>query len=273
HQLRGRVGRSDKQAYAYLLVPSIDSVTKKAVKRLQAIEEYTDLGEGFNISMRDLEIRGAGNLLGTEQSGFIDSVGFDMYLKLVDEAVEELRQSEFREVFKDLPKQIERSEPTIDSFFEIGIPQNYMPDQSDRLGFYTALFSMLKIDEVEEIKEEMIDRFGKLPQVVERLMLVASLRFYASFALLERIIIQRKKTIIILPKGNREDYYQNKFIPLLNFIYDNYSKSIKFIQQNETLKLEIINNSDEPEKILEFLIELCKQMTNIISEEKLNPVN
>lgn len=273
HQLRGRVGRSDKQAYAYLLVPSIDSVTKKAVKRLQAIEEYTDLGEGFNISMRDLEIRGAGNLLGTEQSGFIDSVGFDMYLKLVDEAVEELRQSEFKEVFKDLPKQIERSEPTIDTFFEIGIPQDYMPDQSDRLAFYTSLFSMLKIDEAEELKEEMIDRFGKLPQHVERLILVATLRFYASFALLERIIIQRKKSIIILPKGNREEYYQNKFVPLLNFIYENYSKSIKFVQQNEALKLEIINSSDEPEKILEFLIELCKQMTNIINAAVLNSVN
>ncbi|MEJ5351160.1 MAG: transcription-repair coupling factor [Melioribacteraceae bacterium] len=273
HQLRGRVGRSDKQAYAYLLVPSIDSVTKKAVKRLQAIEEYTDLGEGFNISMRDLEIRGAGNLLGTEQSGFIDSVGFDMYLKLVDEAVEELRQSEFKEVFKDLPKQIERSEPTIDTFFEIGIPQDYMPDQSDRLAFYTSLFSMLKIEEAEELKEEMMDRFGKLPQLVERLILVATLRFYASFALLERIIIQRKKSIIILPKGNREEFYQNKFVPLLNFIYENYSKSIKFVQQNETLKLEIINSSDEPEKILEFLIELCKQMTNIINADVLNSVN
>lgn len=273
HQLRGRVGRSDKQAYAYLLVPSINSITKKAVKRLQAIEEYTDLGEGFNISMRDLEIRGAGNLLGTEQSGFIDSVGFDLYLKMVDEAVEELRQSEFKEIFKDLPKQIERSEPTIDTFFEIGIPQDYMPDQSDRLSFYTALFSMLKIEEADEIKEEMIDRFGKLPRIVERLILVAILRYYASFSLLERIIIQRKKSILILPKGNREDFYQNKFIPLLNFIYDNYTKSIKFVQQNETLKLEIINNSDEPEKILEFLIELCKQMTNIISSETVSAPN
>ncbi len=273
HQLRGRVGRSDKQAYAYLLVPSLDMITKKAIKRLQAIEEYTDLGEGFNISMRDLEIRGAGNLLGTEQSGFIDSVGFDLYLKMVDEAVEELRQSEFKEIFKDLPKQIERSEPTIDTFFEIGIPQDYMPDQSDRLSFYSALFSMLKIDEAVEIKEEMIDRFGKLPKVVDRLILVASLRFYASFALLERIIIQRKKSIIILPKGNREDFYQNKFIPLLNFINDNYYKSVKFVQQNETLKLEIINNSDEPEKILEFLIELCKEMTNVISSETVGAIN
>lgn len=266
HQLRGRVGRSDKQAYAYLLVPSVDSITKKAVKRLQAIEEYTELGEGFNISMRDLEIRGAGNLLGTEQSGFIDSVGFDLYLKMVDEAVEELRQNEFKEVFKDLPKQIERSEPIIDSFFDIGIPKDYMPEQSDRLGFYTALFSMMKIEEVDEIKEEMEDRFGKIPQTVERLILAAMLRYYASFSLLERIVIQRKKTIIILPKAEREDFYQNKFVSLLKFIYENYSKNVKFIQQDKTLKLEIVNHSENPEEILKFLINFCKEIYNIISK-------
>lgn len=266
HQLRGRVGRSDKQAYAYLLVPSVDSITKKAVKRLQAIEEYTELGEGFNISMRDLEIRGAGNLLGTEQSGFIDSVGFDLYLKMVDEAVEELRQNEFKEVFKDLPKQIERSEPIIDTFFDIGIPKDYMPEQSDRLGFYTALFSMMKIEEVDEIKEEMEDRFGKIPQTVERLILAAMLRYYASFSLLERIVIQRKKTIIILPKAEREDFYQNKFVSLLKFIYENYSKNVKFIQQDKTLKLEIVNHSENPEEILKFLINFCKEIYNIISK-------
>ncbi len=270
HQLRGRVGRSDKQAYAYLLVPSVDSITKKAVKRLQAIEEYTDLGEGFNISIRDLEIRGAGNLLGTEQSGFIDSVGFDLYLKMIDEAVEELRRDEFSEIFKELPKQVERSEPTIDTFFEIGIPKNYMPDQSDRLSFYSTLFSMLKIEEAEEIKEEMIDRFGKPPQIVERLILVAKLRYFASFALLERIIIQRKKSIIILPKGNREDFYQNKFINLLNFIYENYSRNAKFIQHNETLKLEIINENSDPEKITEFLIDFCKMIYETISSINAN---
>ncbi|MCX7798558.1 MAG: transcription-repair coupling factor [Melioribacter sp.] len=267
HQLRGRVGRSDKQAYAYLLVPSVDTITKKAVKRLQAIEEYTDLGEGFNISMRDLEIRGAGNLLGTEQSGFIDSVGFDLYLKLVDEAVEELRQSEFKEVFKDLPKQIERSEPTIDAFFEIGIPQSYMPDQSDRLSFYSAFFSMVKIEETDELKEEMYDRFGKIPQKVERLILVAKLRYYASFALLERIIIKKQKSIFILPKGNKEDFYQNKFVPLLNYIYEKYKNDVKFVQQNEILKLEIINHSDEPEMILKFLIDFCKDIQEFISKE------
>ena len=265
HQLRGRVGRSDRQAYAYFLVPSLNAITKKAVKRLQAIEEYTDVGEGFNLSMRDLEIRGAGNLLGTEQSGFIDTIGFDMYLKLLDEAVEELKQDEFKDVFKDLPRQQERSEPTIDTFFEIGIPKLYMPDQSDRLSFYTALFSMIKIDELDEIKDEMIDRFGKLPPNIERLVLAAILRFYSSFALFERIIIQSNRVIIILPKAERENFYQNKFVLLLSYINTNYAKEIKFVQVKDTLKLEMNNKFNSPEAVMNFLIKFCKEVIEIIS--------
>ena len=264
HQLRGRVGRSDRQAYAFFLVPSLNAITKKAVKRLQAIEEYTELGEGFNLSMRDLEIRGAGNLLGTEQSGFIDSVGFDMYLKLLDEAVEELKQSEFKEVFKELPRQQERSEPTIDTYFEIGIPKSFMPDQADRLSFYTALFSMLKFEELDEIKEEMIDRFGRPPVNVERLILAAVLRFRASFILLERVIVQERKIIIILPKGEKESFYQNKFILVLDFINKNYSKEIRFVQSNETLKLEMINKFNSPESAMNFLIKFCTELYDII---------
>jgi transcription-repair coupling factor (superfamily II helicase) len=265
HQLRGRVGRSDRQAYAYFLVPSLNAITKKAVKRLQAIEEYTDVGEGFNLSMRDLEIRGAGNLLGTEQSGFIDSIGFDMYLKLLDEAVEELKQNEFREVFKDLPRHQERSEPTIDTFFEIGIPKLFMPDQADRLSFYTALFSMIKIDELDEIKEEMIDRFGKLPSNIERLILAATLRFYASFALFERIVVQNHRIIIILPKNERENFYQNKFVPLLTYINSNYVKEIKFVQAKEILKLEMNNKFSSPEASMNFLIKFCKEVMDVIA--------
>jgi transcription-repair coupling factor (superfamily II helicase) len=214
--------------------------------------------------MRDLEIRGAGNLLGTEQSGFIDSVGFDLYLKLLDEAVEELKQSEFKEVFKDLPKQLERSEPTVDAYFEIGIPQSYMPDQADRLSFYTALFSMMKIEELDEIKEEMIDRFGRLPAIVERLVLTAVLRFYSSYALLERIIVQQNKVIIILPRADREYFYQNKFVQLLTHINDNYSKQIKFVQAKETLKLEMVNKFNSPEAVMNFLIKFCKEVVEVI---------
>lgn len=266
HQLRGRVGRSDRQAYAYFLVPSLNAITKKAVKRLQAIEEYTDLGEGFSLAMRDLEIRGAGNLLGTEQSGNIDTVGFDLYMKMVDEAVEELKLDEFKEVFKDLPRQQDRSEPTIDAYFELGIPNSYMPDQSDRLSFYTTLFTLVKIEELDEIRDEMRDKFGKPPLVVERLILAAVLRYHASFALLERIIIQKQKIIIVLPKGEKENFYRNQFVPLLTYINSRYSKEIKFVQTNETLKLELQNKYDSPEKVLEFLITFCQEIISVVSK-------
>ncbi len=268
HQLRGRVGRSDRQAFAYFIVPSLNTITKKAVKRLQAIEEYTDLGEGFSISMRDLEIRGAGNLLGTEQTGFIDSIGFDLYVKLLDEAVEELKTVEFKELFKVLPKHQDRTEPTIDTYFEIGIPKEFMPDQADRLSFYTALFSMLKVDEVDEIKEEMEDRFGKLPVLVERLVFAAVLRFYASFALFERIVVQKTHISLLLPKGEKEDYYKNKFAKLMQFVIDKYPNDIHFRQVNETMKLEMKNKFNTPESTLEFLIRFCKQVINLIENEE-----
>lgn len=265
HQLRGRVGRSDRQAYAYLIVPSLKSLTKKAVRRLQAIEEYTDIGEGFSLSMRDLEIRGAGNLLGTEQSGTIDTVGFDMYVKLLDDAVEELKHEEFQEVFKDLPKPKERTEPKIDTFFEIGIPKNYMPDQSDRLSFYTALFSVLKEEEFAETIEEMEDRFGKFPKIVEQLIKAAKLRFFASFAMFERIIIQRKKLIFILPKGEFEDFYKNRFPVFLKWILNAHSKDVRFLQNNETMKLEIDNKFSDASDILEFAIRFCKEVDQVIN--------
>jgi len=264
HQLRGRVGRSDRQAYAYLLVPSLETITKKAVRRLQAIEEYTALGEGFNLSMRDLEIRGAGNLLGTEQSGFIDTVGFDMYMKLLDEAVEELKAQEFNEVFDDLPVVKERTEPTIDTFFEINIPKSYMPDQADRLSFYTEMFSIIKIEEIEEIREEVADKFGKLPVVIERLILTAILRFYASIALFDRIVIQRRKVIFILPKGDREDYYKNKFTLLMSYIVEKHSKDVQFKQGKDNMKFEMTTDFQNPEKALNHCIDFCKEVIAVI---------
>lgn len=260
HQLRGRVGRSDRQAYAYLLVPSMNTITKKAVKRLQAIEEYTDLGEGFNLSMRDLEIRGAGNLLGTEQSGVIDSVGFDLYVKLLDEAVEELKRNEFQAEFKDLPKQINRSEPTIDAYFEIGIPESFMPEQSDRLSYYTAMFSVIKEAEIDEVKEELIDRFGKLPNIIERLVLIAKLRYHVSTALFERIVIKRDSILIILPKSDNEEFYKNKFVLMMQFIQENHSKTVQFKQTKDIMKLELRNNENSVERSIQLAIDFCKSI-------------
>jgi len=260
HQLRGRVGRSNRQAYAYPLVPSLQTISKKAVRRLQAIEEYTDLGGGFNLSMRDLEIRGAGNLLGTEQSGTIDTVGFDMYVKLLDEAVNELKQGEFKNEFKDLPKSFERSEPTIDTYFELGIPKPYMPDQSDRLSYYTAMFSIVKIEEIDEIKEDLIDRFGKIPLIIERLILAAILRFYASITLMERVVVLRDKISIILPKAEREEFYQNQFQNFMQLIVVKYSKQIHFTQSDKVMKIEMKNTFRNPEETLKNIIDLLREI-------------
>jgi transcription-repair coupling factor (superfamily II helicase) len=267
HQLRGRVGRSDRQAYAHFIVPSMSGITKKALRRLQAIEEYTEIGSGFNVAMRDLEIRGAGNLLGTEQTGFINDVGFDLYVKLINEAVEELKYQEFKEVFKSLPKIEEKTDPTIDTFFEIGIPVNYMPEQMDRLNFYTALYSVKSLSEIEELKEEMLDRFGVLPEIVKRLVLTATLKFYSSFALFERIAIQRKNIHIILPRGEKEDYYKIRFVELMRFIMDEYKDEIKFNQQKEVMKLVIVNKFEKVEDILSYLITFCGRVAKLFGNE------
>jgi len=276
HQLRGRVGRSNKQAYAFFLVPSLKSITKKALKRLQAIEEYTGLGEGFNLSMRDLEIRGSGNLLGTEQSGAIDTVGFDLYLKLLDEAVAELKAEEFADVFKELPKHLDRTEPTIDAYFEIGIPKQFMPDQSDRLSYYTALFSAVNVSEIDDIRDEMTDKFGKIPETVELLIYSAKLRFYASFAMFEKIVINEKMSSLHFPKPEREDYYVNHFATVMQWLTDEYSRDVRFYQKNKIIKLEIKNKFPIIKQNLLFLIEFCKNaaktIDNLIDENETSKV-
>ena len=267
HQLRGRVGRSNKQAYSYFIVPSLHGISKKALRRLQAIEEFTDVGAGFSLSMRDLEIRGAGNLLGTEQTGFINDVGFDLYVKMINESVEELKYLEFKEIFKDLPKTEEKTEPTIDTFYDIGIPQEYMPEQMDRLNFYTALYSINNVSEIDELKDEIIDRFGPLPIIVKRLIAAATLKYYASRALFDRIIIQRKHIFIILPNEKKEEYYSVKFIELMRYILDNYKDSVKFSQQKDVMKLVITNNFETPEKISDFLIKFSREIMKLFNNE------
>lgn len=267
HQLRGRVGRSNRQAFAYFLVPSLSGITKKALRRLQAIEEHTDVGAGFNLSMRDMEIRGTGNLLGTEQTGFINEVGFDLYLKLINEAVEELKYQEFKEIFKELPKTEEKTDPKIDAFFEIGIPKTYMPEQKDRLNYYTEFYSVNSKEEIEEIKEEVKDRFGPEPLLVKRLIAISYLKYYASYALFERINMQREKILIILPKGDREEYYKFKFVELVRFASENYKKLVTFKQDKDIMKMIITNKHESPETLLAFLIKFCNEVIELFNRE------
>jgi transcription-repair coupling factor (superfamily II helicase) len=140
-----------------------------------------------------------------------------------------------------------------------------MPDQADRLSFYTALFSIMRLDEVDEIKEEMEDRFGKTPPIVERVIMTAILRYHASYAMLERIVIQRNRIALILPKGEKESFYKEKFVKLLEYVNVKYSKEVKLVQTNESLKLEMTNKINSPEGILKYLIEFVGELSKIIS--------
>lgn len=262
HQLRGRVGRSDRQAYAYFLVPSKEALNGKSLKRLQAVEEYSDIGAGFNLAMRDLEIRGAGNLLGTEQSGAINEVGFDLYIKLINEAVEELKAEEFREVFNDLPKEERRSDPAVETWFEIGIPHHYMPEQNVRLYFYTGLFSVKTEEELREFEQEFIDRFGKTPVMVNRLLACALLKLKASEVLFERVNIQRKVIVITLPKG-KDDFYEGQFALLMKYVDSLTTERCTFKQDKEVLKLIIENRFETPERSIDFLMKFIADVKQL----------
>jgi len=169
YQLRGRVGRSDRRAYAYLLIPSDETLTEVARKRLAAIREFSDLGTGFRVAALDLEIRGAGNLLGGEQSGQINAVGFDLYCRLLEQTVEELKGQ----------KPEEEVSTTINLNVDIRIPEDYLADASQRLRMYKRISSATGDDELDVLKQEMQDRYGQYPEPVENLFRYARLRLAA----------------------------------------------------------------------------------------------
>ncbi len=181
HQLRGRVGRSNKKAFCYLLSPPLSTLPADSRKRLQTLEQFSDLGSGFQIAMRDLDIRGAGNLLGGEQSGFMADIGFEMYQKILEEAIRELKRTSFKELFKEeISKQDDYvSDCTIDTDLEILIPDSYVESITERLSLYTRLDSCEKEAELTNFHQEMIDRFGPMPPQVEDLFITVRCRWLA----------------------------------------------------------------------------------------------
>jgi len=191
YQLRGRVGRSSRRAYAYLLVPPKTPLSKVARQRLRIIEEFAELGSGFKIAMRDLEIRGAGNILGTEQSGFIAAVGFDLYTELLLETVAELRGESIEK-----PPEVE-----INYKADTYIPENYLPDSNERVVFYRRLAETLSAGEVKEIEEELIDRFGRPDEPVVNLLATAYIRHYAASLNISELTIKDEEVSMFIPEG------------------------------------------------------------------------
>jgi transcription-repair coupling factor (superfamily II helicase) len=227
HQMRGRVGRSNKKAFSYFITPPYHMMTNDARKRIEALELFSDLGSGINIAMKDLEIRGAGDLLGGEQSGFINDIGFDTYQKILQEAIEELKENEFKELYPtdtSAPKKFVK-EVQIDTDFEILFPDDYINSISERLSLYNKLGSLKTEEELQTFEIEIIDRFGQIPSQVEDLLNSVRIKWLSKELGIEKIILKQKRMIGYFVSDQQSEFYQTTaFTKMLNYVQKN-SKS------------------------------------------------
>jgi len=231
HQMRGRVGRSNKRAFCYLLTPPPITLTEEARKRLKAIEEFAGLGSGFNIAMRDLDIRGAGNLLGAEQSGFISEIGFDMYMKILNEAITELKETEFKDIyektsFRDRKNALSGvygqtfiSDCQLDTDLPLGFPDEYISNTAERIALYRELDEMQSPEGLEKFRSNLNDRFGALPKESAELLEVIPLRWKAIELGIEKIIIRNNRmTCYFISKADSPYYQSESFSAVLQFV-------------------------------------------------------
>lgn len=266
YQLRGRVGRNNLQAYCYLFVPNDIKLPEKSIRRLQALEEFTDLGSGLKLAMRDMEIRGTGNLLGAEQSGFIDDMGFELYSKILEEAVQEIKEEEFSDIFVDEKhnklKLLKNAELEVDFDQNSYIPEQYIPSDTERYSIYKRLYSISKIDEIKDLEKELIDRFGKLPEETENLLFAIRLRVLSMNTGFRKISIRDKNLHIEFPKENPK-YYEEIFPLILDYL--NTIENVSFKQVKSDLKLHY--QFSERNDVLEFLWKLKKIIELAISQK------
>ncbi|MGV8946755.1 MAG: transcription-repair coupling factor [Lutibacter sp.] len=226
HQMRGRVGRSNKKAFCYFITPPFHMITDDARKRIQAIELFTELGSGIQIAMKDLEIRGAGDLLGGEQSGFINDIGFETYQKILNETIEELKENEFKELYEEnneKPKEYVK-DILIDTDFEILFPDDYVNVISERLNLYTKLNELKSEEELKKFELELIDRFGELPIQVVDLLNSLRIKWMAKSLGFERLILKKQKMIGYFIANQQSSFFQTPV----------FTKVLQFVQQNAT---------------------------------------
>ena len=224
HQMRGRVGRSNKKAFCYFITPPYHMMTDDARKRIEALVLFSDLGSGINIAMKDLEIRGAGDLLGGEQSGFINDIGFDTYQKILQEAIDELKENEFKDLYPtdtNKPKEFVK-EVTIDTDFEILFPDDYVNSITERLALYNKLGTLQKEEELQIFEAEIIDRFGEIPTEVCDLLDSVRIKWLAKELGLEKIILKQKRMLGYFVANQQSDFYQtHAFSKMLQYVKNN----------------------------------------------------
>ncbi len=211
HQLRGRVGRSNRKAFCYLLAPSLSLLPSDSKKRLQTIEQFSELGSGFQIAMKDLDIRGAGNMLGGEQSGFITDIGFEMYQKILNEAIRELKHTEFKDVFREqiVEKADFVSDCTVDTDLEILIPDSYVESITERLSLYTRLDACEKEEELQAFREALQDRFGPIPKAVDDLFTALRVRWMGKDLGFEKIMLKNRQSRFYFVNNPDSPYFES----------------------------------------------------------------
>ena len=259
HQLRGRVGRSNKKAFCYLLAPPMSTLPTDSRKRLQTLEQFTDLGSGFQIAMRDLDIRGAGNLLGGEQTGFMAEIGFEMYQKILDEAIRELKRTKFKDVFKEeISKQDDYvSDCTIDTDLEILIPDAYVESITERLSLYTRLDNCANEADLQAFYAELMDRFGAIPKQVEDLFTTVRCRWKAIDLGFEKMTLKEDTLRCYFINRNDSPYFESDlFKGILGYLQTGTNKArLKQAGKNFLLVVERIESMEE---MLEFLSRMHK---------------
>jgi transcription-repair coupling factor (superfamily II helicase) len=242
HQMRGRVGRSNKKAFCYLLAPPKATLTNEANRRLRALEEFSDLGSGFNIAMRDLDIRGAGDLLGGEQSGFISDIGLETFQKILNEAIKELKENEFKELFADEAKDEDFVEDCqIDTDFETLLPDDYVEHIEERLSLYKELSDLENETQLEAFQNQLIDRFGPIPEQTFRLMDTIRLRWVGKKLGFEKLVIKNQKMICYFIQNPQSDYFQSPFFTKVLAFVQNHPHEVTLAEKFGKLRLSFKN--------------------------------
>lgn len=239
HQMRGRVGRSNKKAFCYLMIPGFSVLTEEAQKRLRAIEEFSTIGSGFNIAMRDLDIRGAGNILGAEQSGFISDIGYDMYQKILDEAIEELKETDFAELFYQEAEEKKEyvKECQIETDLEVLIPDHYVTNISQRLLLYKQLNDLVTDDDLDQYRENLLDRFGPIPKATQELILTIKLRRFAKEFGIEKLVLKQDRMVCYFVANQENPFYRSaNFSKMIHFATD-HANQVHLRENKERLTL------------------------------------
>nr|WP_242689303.1 transcription-repair coupling factor [Pedobacter sp. SYSU D00535] len=256
HQMRGRVGRSNKKAYCYLLSPPLSTLTPEARKRLSAIEEFSDLGSGFNVAMRDLDIRGSGNLLGAEQSGFIAEIGFEMYHKILDEAIQELKDDEFKDLFKDEKPRPVISFTQIDTDLEVLIPDSYVTNITERYNLYTEISKLENETQLEAFSTKLVDRFGPLPRQVRELLNTLKLQWLGKEIGFEKITYKKNALKGYFVSDQQSRYFETEaFSKVLQFVKENPRRcNLKEVKSTLRIAFDHITSLDEAIATLEEIV-------------------